>query len=181
MARPYSMDLRERALARVQAGGSVRVVARALSISPSSVVKWSQRFRATGSAAAGKMGGHRPRLLVGAHAAFLRERIVRGDFTLRRLVAELSGTASRWTTGRSGLSSVAKVWASKKPFCQVSKTGRTSPASGRAGKPIRGRSIRSGSSSSMRPGPRPIWRRCADGGCAARGLRPRRPTAIGRR
>jgi transposase len=91
MARPYSMDLRERALARVQAGGSVRVVARALSISPSSVVKWSQRFRATGSAAAGKRGGHRPRLLVGAHAAFLRERIVRGDFTLRRLVAELSG------------------------------------------------------------------------------------------
>jgi hypothetical protein len=41
-------------------------VARVLSISPSSVVKWSQRFRATGSAAAGKMGGHRPRLLVGA-------------------------------------------------------------------------------------------------------------------
>src|SRR5580700_8942974 len=74
MARPYSMDLRERALARVQAGESVRVVARALSISPSSVVKWSQRFRTTGSAAAGKMGGHRPRLLVGAHAAFLRER-----------------------------------------------------------------------------------------------------------
>jgi transposase len=91
MARPYSMDLRERALARVQAGESVRVVARALSISPSSVVKWSQRFRATGSAAAGKRGGHRPRLLVGAHAAFLRERIARGDFTLRRLVAELAG------------------------------------------------------------------------------------------
>jgi putative transposase len=91
MAKPYSMDLRERALARVQAGESMRVVARALSISPSSVVKWSQRFRVTGSAAAGKMGGHRPRLLVGEHAAFLRERIARGDFTLRRLVAELAG------------------------------------------------------------------------------------------
>src|SRR2546430_15426890 len=72
MARPYSMDLRERAVARVQAGESVRVIARALSISPSSVVKWSQRFRATGSTAAGKMGGHRPRLLVGEHAAFPR-------------------------------------------------------------------------------------------------------------
>ena len=75
MARPYSMDLRERAVARVQAGESVRVIARALSIGPSSVVKWAQRFRATGSAAAGKMGGHRPRLLAGAHADFLRERI----------------------------------------------------------------------------------------------------------
>jgi hypothetical protein len=39
MASPNSMDLRERAMGRVQAGGSVRVVA--LSLSPSSVVKWS--------------------------------------------------------------------------------------------------------------------------------------------
>jgi len=31
-------------------------------ISPSSVVKWSQRLRATGSVAPGQMGGHRPRL-----------------------------------------------------------------------------------------------------------------------
>jgi transposase len=88
MARPYSIDLRERAIARVRAGESVRSVARVLSISPSSVVKW--RLRATGSAAAGKMGGHRPRLLVGAHAEFLRQRIAQGDFTLRSLVAELS-------------------------------------------------------------------------------------------
>ena len=85
------MDLHGHALARVQEGESVRVAARALSISPSSAVKWSRRFRATGSVAPGKMGGHRPRLLVGEHAAFLRERIARGDFTLRRLVAELSG------------------------------------------------------------------------------------------
>lgn len=90
MARPYSLDLRERALARVQAGESVRVIARALSISASSVVKWSGRFRATGSAAAGKMGGHRPRLLVGDHAGFLRQRIAQGGFTLRGLVAELA-------------------------------------------------------------------------------------------
>jgi putative transposase len=90
MARPYSIDLRERAVARVQAGESVRTVARRLSISPSSVVKWALRLRATGSAAAGKMGGHRPRLLAGDHAAFLRERMAQGDFTLRGLVAELS-------------------------------------------------------------------------------------------
>lgn len=79
MARPYSMDLRERAVARVQAGESVRCVARVLNISPSSVVKWSQRFRATGSAAAGKIGGYRPRVLIGEHADFLRERIAQGD------------------------------------------------------------------------------------------------------
>jgi putative transposase len=182
MARPYSMDLRERAVARVQAGESVRVIARALSISPSSVVKWAPRFRATGSAAAGKMGGHRPRLLAGEHADFLRERIAQGGFTLRRLVAELAARGLKvdyrtvWSFVRSeGLSF------KKKPFCQVSKTGRTSPASGRAGKPIRGGSIRGGSSSSMRPGPRPTWLHCADGVCAERGSTPKPPTATGRR
>jgi len=90
MAKPYSMDLRERALAGVLAGESVRSVAAALSISPSSVVKWSQRYRATGSVAPGQMGGHRPRLIVGAHDAWLRARIAAGDFTLRGLVAELA-------------------------------------------------------------------------------------------
>jgi putative transposase len=88
MARPYSLDLRERALARVQAGESARVIARALSISASSVVKWSQRFRATGRCCGSKMGGQRPRLLAGDHADFLRQRIAQADFTLCGLVAE---------------------------------------------------------------------------------------------
>jgi hypothetical protein len=47
MARPYSLDLRERAVARVAAAESVRSVAAVLQVSVSSVVKWSQRFRAT--------------------------------------------------------------------------------------------------------------------------------------
>jgi putative transposase len=82
MARPYSMDLCERAVARVQAGESVRFVAQVLNISPSSVVKWSQRVKATGSPAAGKMGGYRPRVLVGEHAVFLRRRVRQGRFHL---------------------------------------------------------------------------------------------------
>ena len=90
MAKPYSMDFRERAIARVRAGESVRSVAAALSISPSSVVKWSQRFRSTGSVAPGQMGGHRPRAIAGEQAAWLRQRITGGDFTLRGLVAELA-------------------------------------------------------------------------------------------
>ena len=65
MAKPYSMDLRERAVGRVVRGESVRVIAQALSVSPSSVVKWSQRFRATGSPAARPMGGNRPYALAG--------------------------------------------------------------------------------------------------------------------
>jgi putative transposase len=46
MTRPYSIDLRDRAIARVLAGESVRSVALALSISAATVVRWSQRYRA---------------------------------------------------------------------------------------------------------------------------------------
>lgn len=89
MTRPYSMDLRDRAMARVLAGGSVRSVAETLSISAATVVRWSQRYRALGSAAPGKVGGHKPRLLAGELRDWLLER-VRSDFTLRGPVAELA-------------------------------------------------------------------------------------------
>lgn len=89
MTRPYSMDLRDRAVARVLAGESVRKVAVILSISPATVVRWSQRHRATGSAAPGKIGGYKPRVLSGANRDWLLERATR-DFTLRGLVAELA-------------------------------------------------------------------------------------------
>ena len=89
MTRPYSMDLRERAIARVVAGESVRTVAAALSISAATVVRWSQRYRASGSLAPGKVGGHKPRLLTGELRDWLLDR-TKTDFTLRGLVAELA-------------------------------------------------------------------------------------------
>ena len=39
MTKPLSMDIRERAMARLDAGETVRAVAGALSVAPSSVVK----------------------------------------------------------------------------------------------------------------------------------------------
>ena len=90
MARPLSMDLRERALVRLAAGESVWSIGSGLSIAPSSVVKWSQRERSTGSVAPGKMGGHVPPKIAGDHRAWLIERIGSGPFTLRGLVAELA-------------------------------------------------------------------------------------------
>ena len=65
MARAYSLDLRERVVAAVAAGASCRSVAATFKVSVASVVKWSQRFRATGSAAAHKVGGRRPYALQG--------------------------------------------------------------------------------------------------------------------
>ncbi|MEM9050277.1 MAG: helix-turn-helix domain-containing protein, partial [Pseudomonadota bacterium] len=57
--KPYSLDLRERDVARVSAGAPVRSIAAAFDVTVSSVVNWSQRWRATGSAAAKPMGGKR--------------------------------------------------------------------------------------------------------------------------
>ena len=63
MTRPYSNDLRERVVAAVEAGDSCRVVAARFGVAVSTVVKWSQRFRRTGSVAPDKVGGHRRRVL----------------------------------------------------------------------------------------------------------------------
>ena len=90
MARPYSLDLRERVVAAVAAGASCRAVAGIYAVSVASVVKWSQRYRATGSAAAKRMGGHRPRSLAGERAWLLARLAAVPDLTLRALVAELS-------------------------------------------------------------------------------------------
>ena len=71
MAKPYSMDLRQRALARLEEGETSYEVAAALKVAVSSVIKWAARKRRLGSAAPGKMGGHRPYLIDGEHRAFV--------------------------------------------------------------------------------------------------------------
>jgi transposase len=90
MGRAYSLDLRERVVAAVVAGESCRTVAVTFKVSVASVVKWSQRFRATGSAAARPMGGNRPYALAGERDWLLRRLADRPDVTLRALLAELA-------------------------------------------------------------------------------------------
>src|SRR5579864_379251 len=90
MARAYSLDLRERVVARVMAGESCRMVAKLFGVSVASVVKWSQRFRVTGSAAAKPVGGQRPFALAGERDWLLTQIAVRPDVTLRALAAELA-------------------------------------------------------------------------------------------
>ena len=90
MARAYSMDLRERVVAAVEREGLSRHEAAArFGVSASSAIKWVRRFRETGNVAPGQIGGHKPRILRGAHRDWLLERTAR-DFTLRGLVAELA-------------------------------------------------------------------------------------------
>jgi transposase len=90
MARPLSEDIRERVVAAVAAGASTRAVAARFGVAVSSVVKWTQRYRVTGSVAPGKMGGHRKRVLE-PHRAFIMERLGQTPhLTLHGLKAELA-------------------------------------------------------------------------------------------
>jgi transposase len=127
MARPYSQDLRERVVAWVSGGRSCRATAAIFGVSVACVVKWCQRFRASGSAAAYRMGGHRPRSLTGERAWLLARIAEKPDLTLRAVVAEL---AARGTS-----TSYGAVW---RFYAREGITFKKKPARQRAGPSRRG-------------------------------------------
>jgi putative transposase len=91
MAKPYSMDLRERVVEAVERDGlSCNQAAARFEVAVSTAIGWVNRFRRTGSAAPDRMGGNRPKKLVGEYRDWLLQRCRDSDFTLRGLVAELS-------------------------------------------------------------------------------------------
>jgi len=90
MARPLDLDLRERVVAAVLSGKSCRAVAETFGVSVASVVKWTQRYRATGSAAPSKMGGYRPCLLEGEQSFLLGRLAEEPDISMRALADELA-------------------------------------------------------------------------------------------
>jgi transposase len=96
MGKPYSLDLRERVVAAVEREGLSRHEAAArFGVAPSTAIGWVRRFRETGSAAAGQMGGHKPKSIRGEHHDWLVGRCRERDFTLRGLVVELAGRGLR--------------------------------------------------------------------------------------
>jgi putative transposase len=91
MAKPYSMDLRERVVKAVEDDGlSCNQAAARFAVAISTAVDWVNRYRRTGSVAPGQIGGHRPKKLVGAHRDWLLQRCRERAFTLRGLVGELA-------------------------------------------------------------------------------------------
>ena len=90
MARAYSQDLRDRVVSSVAGGRTCRATAALFGVSVASVVKWSQRWRVSGSAAAKQMGGWR-QLRLQCEREWLLARIAeKPDLTLRAVVAELA-------------------------------------------------------------------------------------------
>ena len=122
MARPYSQDLRERVVASVAGGRSRRATSKIFGVSIATVVKWLQRFQATGSAAAKPMGGHRPRRLADKRAWLLGRIAAKRDLTLRAVIAELAADGLEVSYGA--------VWAF---FASEGVTFKKKPARQRTG------------------------------------------------
>nr|GAJ37936.1 hypothetical protein BDOA9_0205540 [Bradyrhizobium sp. DOA9] len=164
MVRPISNDLRKRAVSAVAKGESCRSVAERFGVAVSSVVKWSQRYRATGSVAPGKMGGHRKPVL-DPHRTFIVERITETPhLTLHGLKAELAARGVKVSHNAVWLFLRREGLRFKKKHCSPSnRLAPTSLVDASVGGPGRPGSIRAGSSSSMRPGSRPTWPLCGAG------------------
>jgi len=127
MARAYSLDLRERVVAAVLSGTTVRSAAERFGVSVASAVKWSQRYRETGSAAARPQGGKKPYVLVGQREWLLARIAEAPDLTLRAVMAELAD--------RGVVASYHAVWDF---FAHEGVTFKKKPARRRAGPAGRG-------------------------------------------
>ena len=90
MARAYSLDLRERVVAAVQSGQSCRRVAATFGLGVATVVKWWQRYRATGDVAAKPRGGSKVRALVDVQDWLLERVAAEPHVTTRALAGELA-------------------------------------------------------------------------------------------
>jgi transposase len=89
MARPYSLDLRERVVEAIEGGLSRREAAELFGVGPSTAVKWMRRHQDSGSVAARAMGGDR-RSRLGGERSFIEERLEAvNDLTIEELRATL--------------------------------------------------------------------------------------------
>ena len=157
MARAYSQDLRDRVIDAVEREGlSRRAAARRFGVSAAAAIKWLQRFHRTGERESAGTGGHRPSKVAPHRAWVLAVVAAQPDITLAALAARLwtergvrvdTSMLSRFFQGE-GISFKKKAW------WPPSRTGRTSPGAGAGGSASKASSIRAGSSSWMRPGPR---------------------------
>ena len=129
MAKPYSVDLRERVVRAVEAGASCHEAAAIFEIGVSSAIRWVARFRQSGSVAAKPMGGKRSPL--DAHKDWLLALIAaEPDLTLQEIRAR---------PARGIMAAASSVWR----FCdRHNLTFKKKPARGRAGAQRRARSPR---------------------------------------
>jgi transposase len=128
MARPYSVDLRERVVRAVEAGASRRATAAKFEVSPSFVIKLMQRWRRRGTVQPERIGG-RKRAKLAAHAERVQALLAaEPDLTIGELRGRLAAagiTVSRSALGRFLIA--AGLTRKKRASTPPSRTARTSP------------------------------------------------------
>src|SRR5260221_4922238 len=91
MARPYSMDLRQRVIGAVEEERLSRhEAASRFGVSASAAIKWVKRFETTGSMATGQIGGHPPKANQGEHPRWLRARSRQRGLTPRGVITAVA-------------------------------------------------------------------------------------------
>lgn len=114
MARPYSMDLRERLIEAVRGGMSARAAAERFGVGVATGVRWARQFRSTGSVAPGQMGGHKKRAIAGAHRDWLLARCRAGTSPCWAWLPNCPSAGCKSIAVPSGYSCTTKASASKK-------------------------------------------------------------------
>ncbi len=126
MARPYSIDLRERVVQAVVRGQSCRQAAVVFGVGISTAIRWVQLSRLNGNIAARPMGGDRRSKLTGERDWLLARIAASPDLTLEEVRCELAA--------RGIIVGYGAVWRffaaegisfKKKPYTQPSRTART--------------------------------------------------------
>jgi transposase len=155
--RPLSGDLRVRFGRALDRGLSARAAAQLLEVSAATGTRWAHAWRTTGAIEPGKVGGHRPLLLEGERDWLLARIEREKDLTLHALLAALRderGVVVSCDTLWRYLKRCGKTF-KKRRSSPRSRSGPMSPADVPAGSGSSAGSMLGGSSSSMRPGPRP--------------------------
>jgi transposase len=157
MPNPYSAEMRERVIARVESGGSRREAAEHFEISASAAVKWLQRWRDAGSSTAMPRGGSTSPLE--KHADWLLALIAKQpDLTLDEMFAAMR--RRRIAGSRTALwrfFARHEITFKKKACARRSKNERTWLGRAGAGFESKACLIRPDWCSSTRPRPIPRW------------------------
>jgi transposase len=134
MARPYSVDLRERVVRAVAGGASRRATAAKFEVSVSFVIKLMQRWLRRGTVQPDRIGGWK-RATLAAHAERVRALVAAApDLTLAELKSRLEAegiAVSRSSVGRFLVA--AGLTRKKRRGMPPSRTARTSPPRGAPG------------------------------------------------
>jgi transposase len=134
MARPLSLDLRERVVRTVEGGSSRRAAAQQFAVSVSFVIKLMQRWHRQGTAAPAAVGGQKEHALA-PHEALVRQLVdEQRDITLAELRQRLAERDI--VVGRSSVDRFLQaigLTRKKRRSMPPNRSARTSPRRARPG------------------------------------------------